>query len=30
MLNLDLGFIIWNLCVNAWNKFGGGGWSLDS
>ena len=25
MLNLDLGFILWNLCVNVWNKVWGGG-----
>ena len=25
MLSLDLGFILWNLCVNVWNKVWGGG-----
>ena len=25
MLSLDLGFILWNLCVNVWNKVWGVG-----
>ena len=29
MLNLDLGFILWNLCVNVWNKVWGVGVSNE-